>query len=148
LLLFAVGIAVLGFTRAGRSLYAIGGNAAAAKAAGIRVDRVVWVTFIVASTLAAFAGILLAGHLGSVAEVSGNGWIFQVFAGCVIGGVSMNGGRGTIFGAFTGILLLFVVQNVLTLEHVGANWIQFLDGVVILAALIISRLVSGQAQVT
>ncbi|HEY8728128.1 MAG TPA: ABC transporter permease [Acidothermaceae bacterium] len=148
LLLFAIGIGVLGYTRAGRSLYAIGGNPAAAKAAGIRVERVVWCTFIAASTLAAFAGILLAGRLGSVAEQSGNGWIFQVFAGCVIGGVSMNGGRGTIFGAFTGILLLFIVQNVLTLGGVGADWIQFLDGVVILGALIVSRIATGQAQVT
>jgi simple sugar transport system permease protein len=148
LFLFAVGIGVLGFTRVGRSLYAIGGNPAAAKAAGIRVNRVVWSTFIVASTLAAFAGILLAGRLGSVAEQSGNGWIFTVFAGCVIGGISMNGGRGTIFGAFTGILLLFIVQNVLTLGGVGANWIQFLDGVIILAALTVSRIASGQAQAT
>ena len=148
LFLFAVGIAVLGFTRVGRSLYAIGGNAAAAKAAGIRVDRVVWSIFVVASALAAFAGILLAGRLGSVAEVSGNGWIFTVFAGCVIGGISMNGGRGTIFGAFTGILLLYIVQNVLTLGGVGANWIQFLDGVIILAALVVSRIASGQAQTT
>ena len=148
LFLFAVGISVLGFTRVGRSLYAIGGNAAAAKAAGIRVDRVVWCTFIVASTLAAFAGILLAGRLGSVAAQSGNGWIFTVFAGCVIGGVSMNGGRGTIFGAFTGILLLFMVQNVLTLDGVSPDWISFLDGVIILCALTVSRLASGQAQVT
>jgi simple sugar transport system permease protein len=148
LILFAIGIFVLGYTRIGRSLYAIGGNASAAKAAGIRVDRVVWCTFIVASMLAALAGILLAGRLGSVAADSGNGWIFTVFAGCVIGGVSMNGGRGTIFGAFTGILLLFIVQNVLTLAGVNADWISFLDGVIILCALTISRIASGQAQVT
>src|SRR5665213_1630523 len=148
LLLFAVGIVVLGYTRVGRSLYAIGGNASAAKAAGIRVDRVVWCTFIVASTLAALAGILLAGRLGSVAAQSGNGWIFTVFAGCVIGGVSMNGGRGTIFGAFTGILLLFIVQNVLTLAGVNADWISFLDGVIILSLIHISRIASGQAQAT
>jgi simple sugar transport system permease protein len=109
---------------------------------------VVWCTFIVASALAAFAGILLAGRLGSVAAQSGNGWIFTVFAGCVIGGVSMNGGRGTIFGAFTGILLLFIVQNVLTLGGVNADWISFLDGVIILAALTVSRIASGQAQAT
>jgi simple sugar transport system permease protein len=144
LLLFAIGIVVLGYTHVGRSLYAIGGNPAAAKAAGIRVDRVVWCTLIVGSILAAFAGILLAGRLGSVAAESGNGWIFTVFAGAVIGGISMNGGKGTI----TGILLLYIVQNVLTLGGVNADWINFLDGVIILGALVISRVASWQAQTT
>lgn len=146
LILFAVGIFVLGYTRAGRSLYAIGGNAAAAKAGGIRVDRTIWVTLIIASMLAAVAGLMLAGRLGSVAAVSGNGWIFTVFAAAVIGGISLNGGKGTIFGAFTGILLLFTVQNVLTLAGVSANWINFLNGAIILGALVISRVASGKDQ--
>lgn len=146
LMLFAGGIFVLGFTRFGRALYAIGGNSASAKAAGIRVDRVVWLVLIIGSVLAAFAGVLLAGRLGSVAANSGNGWIFTVFAGAVIGGISMNGGKGTIFGAFTGILLLYLVQNVLTLGGVAAEWINFLNGAIILGALVISRIASGQAQ--
>jgi simple sugar transport system permease protein len=148
LLLFAVGMFALGYTRFGRSMYAIGGNSAAAKAAGIRVGRVVWLTLIIGSLLAALAGLMLAGRLGSVAENSGNGWIFTVFAGAVIGGISMNGGKGTIFGAFTGILLLFVVQNVLTLAGISADWINFLNGSIILAALVVSRIASGQAQTT
>ncbi len=146
LVLFAIGIVVLGYTRFGRALYAIGGNSASAKAAGIRVERVVWITLVIGSVLAAFAGVLLAGRLGSVAANSGNGWIFTVFAGAVIGGISMNGGKGTIFGAFTGILLLYLVQNVLTLGGVAAEWINFLNGAIILGALVISRIASGQAQ--
>jgi simple sugar transport system permease protein len=148
LVLFAIGIFVLGYTRFGRSLYALGGNTAAAKAAGVRVDRVVMLTLIIASVLAAFAGVLLAGRLGSVTANSGNGWIFTVFASAVIGGVSLNGGKGTIFGAFTGVLLLFEVQNVLTLAGVAAEWINFLNGAIILGALVISRIASGQAQNT
>ena len=148
LVLFAIGIFVLGYTRFGRALYAIGGNSASAKAAGIRVERVVWITLVIGSVLAAFAGVLLAGRLGSVAANSGNGWIFTVFAGAVIGGISMNGGKGTILGAFTGILLLYLVQNVLTLAGVAAEWINFLNGAIILGALVISRVASGQAQTT
>jgi simple sugar transport system permease protein len=148
LVLFAIGIFVLGYTRFGRSLYALGGNTAAAKAAGVRVDRVVMLTLIIASVLAAFAGVLLAGRLGSVTANSGNGWIFTVFASAVIGGVSLNGGKGTVFGAFTGVLLLFEVQNVLTLAGVAAEWINFLNGAIILGALVISRIASGQAQNT
>ena len=76
----------------------------------------------------------------------GSGWIFTVFAAAVIGGVSLDGGRGTMFGAFTGILLLYLVQNVLTLGGVPAEWIGFLNGSIILGALVLSRLASGEAQ--
>jgi simple sugar transport system permease protein len=144
--LYAVAIVVTGYTRFGRSLYAIGGNQDAARTAGIRVDRVLWATLVIASLLAALGGLLLTGRLASVAADQGNGAIFTVFAAAVIGGVSLNGGKGTIFGAFTGILRLYMIQNVLTLAGVPAQWIGALNGAIILAALIISRITSGQAQ--
>lgn len=146
LLLFAVGIVVMGFTRFGRALYAIGGNVDAAKAAGIRTDRVLWIVLISASLLAAIGGLLLTGRLASVAAAQGDGAIFTVFAAAVIGGVSLNGGKGTVFGAFTGILLLYMIQNVLTLAGVPAQWIQALNGAIILTALAISRLTGGKSQ--
>ncbi|SNY25081.1 ABC transporter permease [Paractinoplanes atraurantiacus] len=146
LALFAVGIVVLGYTRFGRALYAIGGNADAARAAGIRVERVLTIVLIVASVLAALGGLLLSGRLASVAAAQGNGYIFTVFAAAVIGGVSLNGGKGTVFGAFTGILLLYLIQNVLTLASVPAQWIGALNGAIILIALVLSRITSGKAQ--
>lgn len=146
LLAFAVAIAVLGFTVPGRALFAIGGNVDAARAAGIRTDRVMWLTLIIASTLAAFGGLLLAGRLASVAASQGSGDIFTVFAAAVIGGVSLNGGKGSMFGAFTGVLLLYMIQNVLTLGGVPAQWISALNGAIILIALIVSRITSGKAQ--
>jgi simple sugar transport system permease protein len=145
-LMFALGIAALGYTRAGRALYAVGGNLDAARAAGIRTDRVLWVTLVIASALAALGGLMLSGRLASVAAAQGNGAIFTVFAAAVIGGVSLNGGKGTVFGAFTGILLLYMIQNVLTLAGVPAQWISALNGAIILIALIVSRITSGQAQ--
>jgi simple sugar transport system permease protein len=146
LLLFAAGVVVLGFTSIGRSLYAIGGNVDAAKAAGIRTDRVLVGALVVASLLAALGGLLLSGRLASVAAAQGNGAIFTVFAAAVIGGVSLNGGRGTVFGAFTGILLLYLIQNVLTLAGVPAQWIGALNGAIILVALVLSRITSGRNQ--
>ncbi|MFC0111713.1 ABC transporter permease [Kibdelosporangium aridum] len=146
LLLFAGGIILLGHTRFGRSLYAIGGNVDAAKAAGIRTDRIIWIVLITASALAALGGLLLSGRLASVAAAQGDGYIFTVFAAAVIGGVSLNGGRGTIFGAFTGILLLYMIQNVLTLAGVPAQWIGALNGTIILVALVMSRITSGKRQ--
>jgi simple sugar transport system permease protein len=146
LLLFAFGVVLLGFTRYGRALYAIGGNVDAAKAAGIRTGRVLWTALVGASLLAALGGLLLSGRLASVAAAQGDGAIFTVFAAAVIGGVSLNGGKGTMFGAFTGILLLYMIQNVLTLAGVPAQWIQALNGAIILIALILSRLTGGKVQ--
>lgn len=144
--LFLLGGSALAWLRHGRALYAIGGNAEAARAAGIRVDRIVWTVLILGSLLAAFAGILYTGHYGSISADQGSGWIFQVFAATVIGGVSLNGGRGTLFGALTGVLTLQLVVNVMTLAGVPPLWNQFLNGAIIIVALIISRFASGEKQ--
>ena len=146
LILFAIGIVVLGFTGFGRSLYAIGGNLDAARAAGIRTERVLWIVITTASVLAALGGLMLSGRLASVASAQGNGYIFTVFAAAVIGGISLNGGKGTMFGAFTGILLLYMIQNVLTLAGIPAQWIGALNGGIILIALALSRITGGKAQ--
>ncbi|MEV6103641.1 ABC transporter permease [Streptomyces sp. NPDC051940] len=146
LLLFALGGLALGYLRHGRALYAIGGNPEAARAAGIRVERLTWLVFIVAAVLAAFAGVLYTGHYGSVSASQGKDWIFQVFAAAVIGGISLRGGRGTLFGALTGVLTLQLVNNVMTLGGVPAVWFKFFTGVIILVALVVSRYVSGEEQ--
>ncbi|MFF7590358.1 ABC transporter permease [Kitasatospora purpeofusca] len=145
-LLFLAGGSALAWLRHGRALYAIGGNSEAARAAGIRVDRITWVVLILGGLLAAFAGVLYTGHYGSISADQGNGWIFQVFAATVIGGVSLNGGRGTLFGALTGVLTLQLVVNVMTLAGVPPLWNQFLNGAIIIVALIISRFASGGKQ--
>src|SRR6266498_1943275 len=144
--LFSAGIVFLGFFRHGRAIYAVGGNAEAARAAGIRTDRVAWVVFMVGSLLAALAGLLLTGRLGSVAAAQGQGLIFQVFAAAVIGGVSLEGGKGTIFGALCGVIVLGLITNILTLAHVSGYWIQAIYGAIILVALVLARLTTGKAQ--
>ncbi|HEV7906757.1 MAG TPA: ABC transporter permease [Pseudonocardiaceae bacterium] len=143
---FAVAIVVLAYFRQGRSLYAIGGNAEAAKAAGIRVDRVVWTVLIIGGLLAALAGILMTGRLGSVAVAQGNGMIFTVFAATVIGGVSLDGGKGTLFGALSGVLMLGLIENILRLLHVNGFWIKAIYGAVIIVALVVTRVATGKKQ--
>ncbi|MFC0505482.1 ABC transporter permease [Micromonospora costi] len=144
--LFAVGIAALGFFRHGRAVYAIGGNTDAARAAGIRTDRVVWVVLMIGGVLAALAGLLMTGRLGSVAAAQGDGMIFTVFAAAVIGGISLDGGKGTLFGALCGVIVLGLINNILTLAGVSAQWIQAIYGGIILVALVLARLTSGKAQ--
>ena len=130
----------LRYHRVGRALYAIGGNWEAARVAGIRNDRIVWSMYVVAGLLAALAGLMLSGRIASVVSSQGQNMIFYVFAASVIGGIDLNGGRGKLVGALTGVLLLGVLQNVLTLSQVPTFWIDAVYGVIILLALIFSRL--------
>jgi len=129
-LLFALGIVALGWFRHGRSLYAIGRQRGRGPGRRHPYRPGDLVVFIIGSTLAAFAGILYVGHYGSISATQGDRMIFQVFAATVIGGVSLNGGRGTIFGALTGVLALKLISNVLTYAGVPPIWEQFLDGVI------------------
>ena len=144
--LFVIAIVFVSYFRHGRSLYAIGGNEAAARAAGIRTTRVATIVLIVASVLAALAGALMVGRLGSVGASQGSGMIFTTFAAAVLGGVSLNGGKGTLFGALCGVLMLGLVNNILTLAHVNGYWIGAINGAIILGALVLARLTTGKAQ--
>ncbi|MCX4831565.1 ABC transporter permease [Streptomyces sp. NBC_01016] len=143
---FGVAGLILKYHRVGRALYAIGGNAEAARAAGIRVERVMLGVFVVAGVLASVGGIMQTGYVGAISANQGNNMIFTVFAAAVIGGISLDGGKGTMFGALTGVLLLGVVQNMLTLAQVPSFWIQAIYGGIILLALMVARVTTGRAQ--
>jgi len=136
----------LRYHRTGRALYAIGGNPEAARAAGIQVERVTRGVFVTGGLLAALAGLMLTGRIASVVTSQGQNMIFYVFAAAVIGGISLNGGRGRLLGALTGVLLLGILQNVLTLAQIPAFWIDAVYGAIILFALILGRLTSGRAE--
>jgi simple sugar transport system permease protein len=138
----------LRYHRTGRAIYAIGGNAEAARAAGIRVERIVWTLYIVGGLLAALAGLMLTGRIASVVASQGQNMIFYVFAAAVIGGISLNGGRGRLLGALTGVLLLGILQNVLTLSQIAAFWIDAAYGLIILISLILARVTGGTSRET
>ncbi len=142
-LIFLAGGLFLRYHRTGRAIYAIGGNVEAARAAGIRVDRIRIGVFAAAGLLASVAGLMTAGHVDAVTANQGNNLIFTVFAAAVIGGIALEGGRGRILGAFTGVVLLGLVQNVLVLSQVDTFWISAADGAIILAALLLARFVEG-----
>jgi simple sugar transport system permease protein len=143
---FAVAGLLLKYHRVGRSLYAIGGNLEAARAAGIRVDRVRLGVYVVAGVLASVGGLMYTGYVGAIGANQGQNMIFTVFAAAVIGGISLDGGKGTMFGALTGVLLLGVVKTMLTMAQVPSFWIDAIYGGIILLALILARLTTGRAQ--
>ncbi len=146
LVFIAVGL-FLRYHRWGRDIYAVGGNVAAARAAGVRVDRIRIGVYVAGSVLAAIGGLMEAGRVLAVASTQGyeEGIIFNVFAAAVIGGVSLKGGRGGMLGCALGVILLALVQNVLDLGNVNNYWIDAIDGAVILFALILARVIGGEA---
>lgn len=143
---FAIAAFLLRYHRLGRALYAIGGNPEAARAAGIRVERITWGVFVLGSVLASIGGLIVTGYVGAINANQGNGMIFTVFAAAVIGGISLDGGKGTMLGALSGVLLLGVVQDLLTLAQVPSFWIQAIYGAIILGSLMVARLASGETQ--
>ncbi|WP_313195232.1 ABC transporter permease [Shinella zoogloeoides] len=140
----AVGL-VFQYHRYGRALYAVGGNEEAARAAGINVDRVIWSAFVFAALLAGLAGILMTGRLDSAVTTQGQGIIFSAFAAAVIGGVSLGGGRGTIIGVISGVLLIGVINNLLTLAQVPSFYVQASTGAVIVVAAILTTVASRRS---
>jgi simple sugar transport system permease protein len=135
---------VFQYHRYGRALYAVGGNEEAARAAGINVDRVIWSAFIFAALLSGLAGVLMTGRLDSAVTTQGQGIIFSAFAAAVIGGVSLGGGRGTIIGVVSGVLLIGVINNLLTLAQVPSFYVQASTGAVIIVAAVLTSLASSR----
>jgi D-xylose transport system permease protein len=128
---------ICGRTLFGRHLYATGGNAEAAKRAGINVDRVRLVVFVLSSTLAACGGVLAASRLYAVNQSSGGGnFTLDAIACAVIGGTSLFGGRGGIFGTLIGALIIAVVGNGMVLLNVNPFWTQAVKGAIILIAVL------------
>jgi D-xylose transport system permease protein len=141
-----IGTFVLDRTRFGRYIYAIGGNAEAARRSGVKVRWVKWWAFVICSTLAVVSGLLSVSRVGSVDATVGRDIVLSGVAAAVVGGVSLFGGRGRLLHAAIGALVIAVITNGLGLLNLPAG-INLLvtGGVLILAATVdaLSRLRSG-----
>jgi ribose transport system permease protein len=134
LVVFAIGWAFLRYTSAGRSLYAIGGNAEVARLAGINVKLATIGVYVVSGLLAGLAGVVLAARLDSVQPSSGFTYELDTIAAVVIGGTSLSGGTGGIPGTIIGVLIIGVLRNGLNLLGVSPFTQQVVIGVVIALA--------------
>ena len=132
-------------TRVGRQIFALGSNPVAAPLRGIKVTQVTLLVFAISGALSGLAGILYASRWGFVnPSNTGYGFEFQVIAAVVIGGVSINGGVGTVLGTVLGVLLLGCVSAALPLLGIPGTSQAAIYGVVILVALVIDRTVRQQ----
>lgn len=119
--------------------YFIGSNRESAKLAGIRVDRFVYVLYIIIGLCAAIAGVLSISRYGSAPASLGQGVEFRVISALLIGGVSLNGGEGSILGTFLGILLMALISNALTLFGIDTNLQNVLIGSIMVIAVAIDE---------
>lgn len=140
--MFTVAALFMRFTTTGRSIYAMGGNIEAARAAGLKIRRLTMGLFVFGALMAVLAGWMLAAKTAAATPNLGAGLIFTVFAAAVLGGIDLNGGRGSLIGAALGVVLLSMIQNILTLSNVPSFWINAAYGAIILSALIIGRVSS------
>lgn len=142
--LFLLGHFVLSRTTFGHRVYAVGGNAEAARLAGINVKRVVFATYVIAALCAGIAAIILVGRLDSATPNAATGTELQVIAAVVIGGTSLFGGKGSMAGTFIGVLLIGVINNGLTLLNVSSFWVQFVQGALIFLAVLLDAFNTGR----
>jgi ribose transport system permease protein len=139
LAMFAVFWFVLRRTVFGRHVYATGGNAEAAKLSGVNTDRVQILVYTVSGAMAALAGVILTSRLDSAQPTAGAGYELDAITAVVLGGTSLAGGRGWIFGTLVGALLIGVLNNGLNLLGVSAFYQQVVKGSVILLAVLLDR---------
>lgn len=125
--------------RFGNHVFATGGNRSAATAIGVDTARIKLMAFSIAGFMAAFAGILATTRVGSVQPGQGAGLELQAIAACVIGGLSLRGGRGSILGVFLGVMLIFTITDVLLLMRAPGFYLDMFIATLIVVASIFNH---------
>jgi D-xylose transport system permease protein len=140
LVILWLGTFVLDRTKYGRYLYAIGGNAEAARRAGIKVVLIKWIAFVICSGLAVVSGIFTASRVGTVDAGMGRALVLSGVAAAVVGGVSLFGGRGRLIHAAIGALVIAVITNGLGLLHLSSGVVYVVTGAVLILAATVDAL--------
>ena len=125
---------VLGMTPFGRSVYAIGSNEEAARMSGVAVRRYQTIVYVISGGMAALAGVVYASQLGIGTPIAGQGYELDAIAAVVVGGTSLFGGKGSVWGTFIGTLIIGVLANTLNLNGVDPFVQQLVKGALIVVA--------------
>jgi ribose/xylose/arabinose/galactoside ABC-type transport system permease subunit len=134
---------IMNYTSFGRSVYAVGGNAEAARLSGINVTFIRVIVMANVGFLAAISGILQAAKIGSGTPTVGKGMELDIISAVIIGGTSLFGGRGRIWGTFIGLIFIGVVTNGLTLLNVPEYFQMVVKGALILIAVLVNRVIEN-----
>lgn len=128
---------LLNRTRFGRRVYAVGGNIVAARYSGVNTTKTIVSVYIISAVLSACSGMLLISRLGSGQPTIGEGAELDAIASCVVGGVSMNGGSGTLTGTFIGCMIMGMISNILNLTGINSYVQLIVKGVIIVLSVYI-----------
>ena len=131
---------VLTQTRLGRYTYAIGGNEETVKLSGINSGFYKTLVYVIAGASAALSSLILTSRLNSAEPIAGLGYELDVIAAVVIGGTSLNGGRGSLWGTFIGALMIGVINNGMNLLDISSYFQLVVKGLIIIAAVLLDRL--------
>jgi ribose transport system permease protein len=140
LLIFGIAQAVMAYTVFGRSLYAIGGNEVAARLCGVRVGWITASAYGVSGLLAGLGGLVMASRLGTGDAKYGMMYELYVIAAVVVGGTSLRGGHGSMFGTLIGALIIAVIENGMNLMQIDSYAQKVVFGGIILMAVLIDQL--------
>jgi ribose transport system permease protein len=140
LVLYAAAHVVMTKTRIGRYIYAVGGNAEAARLSGVRVGAMLMTVYTLSGLAAGIGGVIVASQLKSSSPTYGQSYELYVIAAVVVGGTSLTGGDGRIFGTLIGALIIAVIQNGMNLTGVESYRQKVVLGLVILGAVLLDML--------
>ncbi|KTS28002.1 ABC transporter permease [Pantoea sp. BS_4] len=135
---------VMNKTPLGEYILAIGGNEEAARVAGVPVKRTKVTVYVISGMLASLASLILIGRLGAAEPTIGNLWELDAIAAAAIGGASLMGGKGSIFGTLIGVIILGALRNGLTLLNIQAFYQLLATGLIIIIAMLIDRATRGK----
>lgn len=142
----AVGI-ILAKSKVFRQNYYIGGNMKAARQCGINVERMTIINYALMGLLAAAAGIIMTARVATASTTAGNGMEMKVITAVIIGGASLNGGEGSVFGAVLGCVFMGIISNAMTLLNVNVYWQTFVTGCTLFIAVLIDVLGNNRKKV-
>lgn len=131
-------------TPLGEYILAVGGNEEAARVSGVPIERTKVITYMISGGLAALAAVILIARLGAAEPTLGNLWELEAIAAAAIGGASLMGGKGSIFGTILGAIVLGAMRNGLTLLNVQAFYQLLATGIIIILAMLVDRLARGK----
>ena len=146
LLLAVILILILHFRRFGNWIFSTGDNALAARSMAINTHRVKITCFVIVGVLTAFAAVLQSTRLSAFSSRVGTGWELSAIAAAVVGGTSLRGGIGNMFGIFLGALIIIVIENALVLARLPYEWTYMAFGLVILFSVLLDLLIEKRIQ--
>ncbi|HWU46939.1 MAG TPA: sugar ABC transporter permease YjfF [Humibacter sp.] len=144
LLFVACAFWVLHYTRFGRTVYAIGGNAQSARLMGLSVTRTTFIVYLISGTCAGVAGLIFASYTGSGNPLAGLGMELDAIAAVVIGGTILTGGSGYVLGSLCGVLVYGLIQITITYMSIDSWWTYIVIGALLLIFVVFQRLLGAR----